>query len=596
MLGISSDGDSRLLRCMKIRTQFETNPMCLNDYHKYLASNTLFAQDATHIGTKLRNRFLKPSIILPIGNKQVSATHLKILVKDVPKDIHGLTLKDICPDDRQNFKSLEKIMELRVSEALEKYVIDSEATIAYIKICHYVTSSFLDVKLNPLERIFRIWYSVFFLRAWRKWITSTKENEFLLYNVAENFISSNAFESIEINAHCLLSLIVTLKQSNDASLFQTACFDSQPCERTFRQMRSMGTTNYTKINFTLNELLHLIERVELQYDIIYYKLVKSEIIFPRNDRKDESICIFEMPSNEDLFDEIKKAQILALTDLSKFGINVDPIDILHCQMKLRPISEKEISFVQDETVESDDEDISIWNRSEPINLRNYDNDAPNVDADSKYILICEHDGTEKFVRKSSIIWLLSDPTAKLSNDRLKRVQATPIERVSKRTKTQNESTSSTDRLEITKIVLKIGQWGIFWLQPARESSTDLTNDDILRKIVVGSVLGFKYTDGKTEKDKQCRLDSAIISYHPGIRSVDVLAIWYTFDANGMLLPVQKKNNFFISSQQYIATLETPSVVQKDNEKQLSIDVNDLKQKLHLHVHKNETNVENEKND
>lgn len=47
-------------------------------------------------------------------------------------------------------------MEYRVEEALKKYVIDSEATIVYLQICRNVTSSSLDEKLTPDERVYRI--------------------------------------------------------------------------------------------------------------------------------------------------------------------------------------------------------------------------------------------------------------------------------------------------------------------------------------------------------------------------------------------------------------------------------------------------------
>lgn len=63
-------------------------------------------QDATHAGLKLRNRLLRSWDVMAMGHKQVSAAHLKILIQEVPKIIHGLVYSDISPVDRQNFKSL----------------------------------------------------------------------------------------------------------------------------------------------------------------------------------------------------------------------------------------------------------------------------------------------------------------------------------------------------------------------------------------------------------------------------------------------------------------------------------------------------------
>lgn len=81
-------------------------------------------QDGIHEGLKLRNRMLKPWEPMAMGNKQVSASHLKILIQEVPKIKHGLVYSDISPDDRQNFKSLQKCMDIRVRNALHAFVPD----------------------------------------------------------------------------------------------------------------------------------------------------------------------------------------------------------------------------------------------------------------------------------------------------------------------------------------------------------------------------------------------------------------------------------------------------------------------------------------
>lgn len=88
VLGISSDGDSRLLRSMKIKANLEINPLDINTL--FSNSEKLYSQDPTHIGTKLRNRFLNPSICMPLGNNQISVSHLKILLSSVSKDVHEM--------------------------------------------------------------------------------------------------------------------------------------------------------------------------------------------------------------------------------------------------------------------------------------------------------------------------------------------------------------------------------------------------------------------------------------------------------------------------------------------------------------------------
>lgn len=84
VVGFSSDGDVRLLNSMK----HFTTCCCDRDEHNFLFSATneeglICIQDTVHIGTKNRNRSIKPSAFLPIGNKIVSVSHLKMLINNI---------------------------------------------------------------------------------------------------------------------------------------------------------------------------------------------------------------------------------------------------------------------------------------------------------------------------------------------------------------------------------------------------------------------------------------------------------------------------------------------------------------------------------
>lgn len=72
----------------------------------------LVVQDTTHIATKLRNRLLKPNIILPLGTHRINIGHLKSLVANVQKNVHGLCMTDVCPIDRMNFSSFHKLQKI----------------------------------------------------------------------------------------------------------------------------------------------------------------------------------------------------------------------------------------------------------------------------------------------------------------------------------------------------------------------------------------------------------------------------------------------------------------------------------------------------
>lgn len=128
ILGVSSDGDSKLLKAMKMETGIARNMLSPFDC-SWIMCNTsglICIQDTTHIITKMRNWLLKCSVIHPIGENVITSSHLKYLIANVSKDKHCLTPSDIEPKDRQNFKSAEKISSLQVTTLLEEHVPDSK--------------------------------------------------------------------------------------------------------------------------------------------------------------------------------------------------------------------------------------------------------------------------------------------------------------------------------------------------------------------------------------------------------------------------------------------------------------------------------------
>lgn len=320
MEGVSTDGDPRALNCMKHSFKCMMDSLN-NDVLMDLKSeqDVSFIQDPIHIASKFRNRLLKSSIVLPIGSKQVSVSHLKILVDSVPKHLHGLILSDIIPDDKQNYKSFEKITENRVFDSLNRTVIGSEATIMYLKISKQIISSFSEVDLEPLKRIYLIWHSLYFLRAWRKWIKKS-----ILYTLEQNFISSNAFACVEINAYGLLHLITKFRDADTPHLLLPTLFQSQACEKTFCQMRSMTTVYWTRINFNLLELFQIIGRIELQNEIVFSKLANTDVSIPRIQTRSDKCIIYALPSNEQIQHTLMTARNDALKDASKLDMHFNP--------------------------------------------------------------------------------------------------------------------------------------------------------------------------------------------------------------------------------------------------------------------------------
>lgn len=367
-------------------------------------------QDATHVATKLRNRLLNSLVELAIGTKRASVQHLKALIRNVNKSVHGLNEGDASPVDRQNFRSFQKVVDPRVIEALRAHVPNSEGTVKYLEICDEVTSSFLEYDLKPTERIFRMYHAVYFLRICRDYIKSSRQ-----LTLMKNFITHNAYTCIEINAKNMLMLMRRFREENGPHLFIITMFDSQTCEKAFRQLRSMGTVDFTRINFTLYDLLHMIGRIEVQNDITYFKLSDMGVKFPVSHRRLKKTKIYDLPTEDEIESTIHRAKLAAMCDAQQFGMNANDIEQFQFQTRIMMTENDGETFYGDE--EEVDNQLAI--HADDIVENEMDE---NLDENSNFTKVIDENGDERFVRKSTLIWMLTEPGPALSKDRLRRVQ------------------------------------------------------------------------------------------------------------------------------------------------------------------------------
>lgn len=267
-------------------------------------------QDTIHIAGKLRCRLLNESKKLVIGNKTASIKHLKELVKNVHKSVHGLNNTDVTPVDKQNFKSFDKMVDERVILALSNSV-------------------------------------------------------------------------------------------NGSHLFLPTIFDSQTVEKAFRQLRSMGTVDYTRINFTLYDLLHMIGRIEVQNDIAYFKLSEGNVSFPLSHKRSKKTQFYELPSDIEIDSTLQEAKQAALQDAQMFGMeSPDDLDTghqFHSNVFSREDGEEDDEII-DHSIEVVEEHGDIGER---------------LDSNSPFTNVIDENGHSRVIRKS---------TKKVSKDRLRRVQ------------------------------------------------------------------------------------------------------------------------------------------------------------------------------
>ena len=109
-----------------------------------------------------------------------------------------------------------------------------------------------------------IWYANIFVRYWHTWIELHP-----LYNIQDNFLTQNAYTCIELNAHALVLLLVTLRDNVENSQYCVCpwLLGPQTCEQAFRAARSMSSTFTSIINFGVLGLLHRLHRLQIQAEL-----------------------------------------------------------------------------------------------------------------------------------------------------------------------------------------------------------------------------------------------------------------------------------------------------------------------------------------
>lgn len=551
--GFSTDGDSRPLSVMRHQMRLRTQ-----NIFGEIDFKPSYIQDTIHTVLKLRNRFLKLSILLPMGCKQVSVTHLKLLINGTSKDVHGLVLKDVCPDDKQNFKSLQKIMHPRVLDALIANIPDSQATVMHLKLCSFIESSMNDLSMPPVERIEKIWFAVFFFRIWRKWIIRSQ------YSLTNNWITLNSYTCIEINAHSMVQLMRQMREKGQDNLFMPILFSSQTCEQAFRQFRSMTTINWTKINFSILELTHMVSRLELQNEIVHFKLANFDIDFPRISKKPEKCKHYPLPSDEEIKIAINAAKCKAINEALKFEMNVDSHEISNCEIVDVIIDRTEvfnesceevdgcmIDMGSNDPFEFDDDAALSGLLTQNLCLKDYSEQVDEIDENSRFTKTTDRNGFSKVVRKSSVVWLLSNSKETLSSDRLQRVQGSKRKSCQQRLNfQQNTASFGKGRLFFMAEELCLGQWAFFSNQ---SKSKRFQNSEKVNDYIVGAVMGFIYSKGKTQKEKEYSWDFASVAD----KNIQVLATWYRLQPNGEFIRLDGNNSFYVPISSYAMSMQTP---------------------------------------
>lgn len=460
VLSISSDSDSKYNSAMR-RLSFLGVPSNYSECSWFQCGavntsniSTLYIQDTPHILSKLRNFFLislRDPDRYPFGRKYfIRLQHLQYLVKHFSKDKHNLTPGIVNPVDRQNFEqSVLRICDSKVTNLLRSSVVDSQATIKFLEIMRNIHDSFSNNNLSPIERVEKMWYSLFMIRIWRDYVTRCKN-----LKMKNNFLTTNCYACIELNAHAIVLLILHFQGKNTPELFLPHLLNSQACEDLFRIARGFTSTFSTVVNFSSKDFVHRISKIQMQNDIM--QTISKDFEFPRlgKSTKNQAYPPQSLPTIIEIISQIEKCKVSALQD----GVRLQLLTNIHAQKfddscKILPLINRHNSIINSDGDDSDNdghnenvyEQQSIWkcydtNCLRGTTLKNYAKNFGNMELEesSIYLEIFNELNKRTVVKKSSLVWLLRKRHSRISSDRLIRVRST-ISKISKTRKKLNKN-------------------------------------------------------------------------------------------------------------------------------------------------------------
>lgn len=437
VLTISTDSDPKYNAAMRFLSKLGSSSNFLNSpwFRCGNMDNEMpfFVQDTVHVGTKLRNFLLRTVLnkkVIPFGNCFIKMQHLVYLLANFPKDRHELTGTILNPVDRQNFASVKRMCDTKVINLLRSEVFGGEGTALFLEMVKNIIDSYIDTTLAPLDRVRKMWYSLFIIRIWKEFVTKSKN-----YTVKDNFLTMNCYACIELNAHALIQIMCHLRDNEIESLFLPHLFSSQQCESTFRLLRSLTSTYSTVTNFTVKEAINRIDKIELQNQIMH---VMPEFTYPRLGKKDfANNQQQKLPTTTEISNVILQCQRDAIKTAIKFKLissrtteaTKRKTTACHINEYIPKKTNNSKAVPHSQAIPMKQLAVSDLKN---IALKNYAEKKANpITETSPYIELC-FDSKRIVVKKTSLCWLLRpDDGPKLSNDRLLRVRASNISKENK---------------------------------------------------------------------------------------------------------------------------------------------------------------------
>ena len=610
-MSFGADGDTRALKAMKTSCQLlntfnkdmlKLSPSSVAEVECYSKqwnswfkvqhpTNLSYVQDPVHVAVKLKTRVTKPSVILPLGNYLVGIHHLRMVFQNFSKDQHGMRITDIDHKDKQNFEAVMHITSKSVLKLLQQ-IPDAKGTLQYLSVLRSIVDSYLDESITPLSRIYKAWFSVFFLRFWQQWLLQNKD-----FTIENNFISLNSYYCVELNAHSLISLLRTAHDKDYQ--FLPWLHGSQSCEQLFRTMRSMSSTFSTVINFGMLGLLRRLHRLNIQFSLetqsehtgISYPNVQARKAKAKqhdsiskynalNDICDNDIATEVLRAKQDALDSLKDLGIALKPDIKEehelpemqedteeTSINENDLTLTDLQEEIYSEDEcaemlseidklKDAKIIEKQLHETLYQNVTFSRIKSGTIPRYVQNDSTkdnstNNKKSSKNSALVEvlYNGKKMFIHKSTAVWIFQEGEW-LSSDRLIRVrESQPLNTP----KTAISTTHCTSKTPEKNTVISVGDMCVFMNRDGNTKTNEWK---------IGKILQFAYYLERTKKARQYT-GTFVKCNKDNINKIGIICSWFqksssTSNIHSYVLQTETVSHNFIPLNCYVCTLPTES--------------------------------------
>ena len=203
-------------------------------------------QDSIHNHKKLVNHLDHQSRSMRMGKYLVHLNHVREVYEKYQFTVHGLLSTDIERDDKQNWRSVQRLTFRHVRTLMEDLGNFSNCgTRTYLKmVCMYMEIFHSEVA-SLYTRIVYAAAVITFLGVWHNWVKISPK-----LKAADNFISLQTYVDVIVSCHSAISLICFMRDNFPTTECNLAEAGTDCCETTFTSLGQWvgNHHNYTMLD------------------------------------------------------------------------------------------------------------------------------------------------------------------------------------------------------------------------------------------------------------------------------------------------------------------------------------------------------------